>query len=58
MSLLQYLDISLESFKKGVHKNFTKSTENHLNQGPLCDKDAGWRSATLLNRDSGTGAFQ
>ena len=57
MSLLQYLDIFLESFKKGVHKNFTKSTENHLNWGPLCNKAAGWMSATLLNRDSGTRAF-
>ena len=57
MSLLQYLDIFLESFKKGVHKNFTKSTENHLSWSPLCNKAAGWMSATLLNRISGTRAF-
>ena len=57
MSLLQYLDIFLESFKKGVHKNFTKSTENHLNRVPLCNKAVGWRSATLLNKGSGTCAF-
>ena len=46
MSLLQYLDIFLESFKKGVHKYFTKSKENRLNRDPLCNKPAGWRSAT------------
>ena len=57
MSLLQYLDIFLESFKNGVHKKFLKSTKNHLNWGPLRNKAAEWRSATFLNRDSGTGAL-
>ena len=47
----------LESFKNGVHKNFLKSTTNRLNRGPLRNKAAGWRSATFLNRDSGTGVF-
>ena len=45
-SFLQYLDIFLESFKKGVHKNFTNYTENHLNRVPFCNKAAGWRYAT------------
>ena len=57
MSLLQNLDIFLESFKNGVHKSFTKSTKNHLNHRPLCNKAAEWRSATFLNRDSGTDAL-
>ena len=57
MSLLQYLDIFLESFKNGVHKNLTKSTKNNLNHGPLCNKAGEWRSATFSNRDSGTDAL-
>ena len=56
-SFLQYLAIFLESSKKVVHKNFTKSTENHLNRVPLCNKAAGWRYADLLNRKFGTGAL-
>ena len=57
MSLLQYLDTfwstlctwrvrssrPKEFFKKGVLKNFTTFTGEHLNQSLFCNKAAGWR---------------
>ena len=44
-------------YKKGVLKYFTKFTANHLRCGLFCNKAAGWRPVTLLNTESGTGAF-
>ena len=36
--------------KKGVLRNFTKFTEKHLCQGPIFNKVAGLRPATLLRK--------
>ena len=56
-----------KSFKKGVFRNFPKSTGKHICQGlffnrvaGLClffNKIEGLRPATLLKKELGTGAF-
>ena len=43
--------------KKAVLRNFGKLTGKHLCQGLFFNKVAGLRPATLLKKDSGTGAF-
>ena len=45
------------SVRKGVLRNFTKFTGRHLCQNLFFNKVTGLRPATLLTRDSGTGAF-
>ena len=44
--------------KKVVHKNFAKFTGNYQCWGLLFDKVAGWRPATLLNKDLDAGALR
>ena len=43
--------------KKGVLRNFVKSTGKHLCQSLFFNKDAGLGLETLLKRDSCTGVF-
>ena len=43
--------------KNGVLRNFVKFTGKHLCQSLFFKKVTGLRPATLLKRDSGTGAF-
>ena len=46
-----------EFYKKGVLKMSTKFTGKYLRRGFFSNKAAGWRPATSLNKESGTGAF-
>ena len=48
---------SEEFYKKGILKYSTKFTGKHLRWGLFCNKASGWRLATSLNTESGTGAF-
>ena len=66
MPLLQYLDTFSSTlctwtvgssrpekfYKEGVLKNSTKFTGKHLRRGLFCNKAAGWRPATSLNKES------
>ena len=45
------------SIKKGVLKNFTKFTKEHLCQGLFFNKSAGASLQLYQKRDSGTGVF-
>ena len=42
---------------KKVFLNILKFTGKHLRWGLFCNKAVGWRPATSLNTESGTGAF-
>ena len=43
--------------KKGVLRNFAKSTGKHICQGLFFNKVAGLRPATLVEKELGTGVF-
>ena len=47
-----------EVLYEGVPKNFEKVTGRHLRHSHFLGKVAGRRLATLLKKDSDTGAFQ
>ena len=44
-------------YKKGVLRNFSKFTGKHLCQSLFFNKVAGFKPASLLKIDSGTGVF-
>ena len=44
-------------YKNSVLKNSTKFTGKHLRRGLFCNKTAGWRPATSLKTESGTGSI-